>query len=82
VGQRVAQKQVIGYVGQTGLATGPHVCFRVQKDGKYVNPRQLRTGSRAAVPDALRPRFEVARDLRLAELDGRRVIAGVPTPHP
>jgi murein DD-endopeptidase MepM/ murein hydrolase activator NlpD len=82
VGQRVAQKQVIGYVGQTGLATGPHVCFRVQKDGKYVNPRQLRTGSRAAVPDALRPRFELARDLRLAELDGRRVIAGVPTPHP
>jgi len=41
VGQRVAQKTVIGYVGSTGLATGPHVCFRVQRDGKYVNPMDI-----------------------------------------
>src|SRR5690606_33322253 len=33
VGDRVSQKQVIGYVGQSGLATGPHLCFRIQKDG-------------------------------------------------
>jgi murein DD-endopeptidase MepM/ murein hydrolase activator NlpD len=38
VGDRVEQKQVIGFVGQTGLATGPHVCFRIQKNGKYVDP--------------------------------------------
>ena len=43
VGQPVSQKQVIGYVGSTGLSTGPHVCFRVAKDGKYVNPIQLPT---------------------------------------
>ncbi|MAI78165.1 MAG: peptidase M23 [Deltaproteobacteria bacterium] len=41
VGDRVSQKQVIGYVGQTGLATGPHVCFRVQKKGSYVNPLDI-----------------------------------------
>lgn len=36
-GTRVKQGQVIGYVGQTGLATGPHVCFRFWKNGSQVN---------------------------------------------
>lgn len=37
VGSRVQQSQVIGYVGSTGLATGPHVCFRFWKNGKQIN---------------------------------------------
>ncbi|MBX2815985.1 MAG: peptidoglycan DD-metalloendopeptidase family protein [Saprospiraceae bacterium] len=36
-GTQVVQGQVIGYVGSTGLATGPHVCFRFWKNGKQVN---------------------------------------------
>ena len=36
-GQTVRQGEVIGYVGQTGLATGPHVCFRFWKHGKQVD---------------------------------------------
>ena len=36
-GQPVKQGEVIGYVGQTGLATGPHVCFRFWKHGKQVD---------------------------------------------
>lgn len=36
-GQRVTQGQVIGYVGSTGLATGPHVCYRFWKNGKQVD---------------------------------------------
>jgi murein DD-endopeptidase MepM/ murein hydrolase activator NlpD len=36
-GQRVKQGQTIGYVGQTGLATGPHVCFRFWKNGKQID---------------------------------------------
>lgn len=36
-GSRVEQGQVIGYVGMTGLATGPHVCFRFWKNGVQVN---------------------------------------------
>jgi len=36
----VEQGQVIGYVGATGLATGPHVCYRFWKNGKQVDPRK------------------------------------------
>ena len=76
VGQSVRQKQVIGYVGSTGLATGPHVCFRLNKDGQYVNPANVRgLAMREPVPAALRGRFQAARDMLLAELDGTRVLA-------
>jgi murein DD-endopeptidase MepM/ murein hydrolase activator NlpD len=37
-GGRVTQRQVIGYVGMTGLATGPHLDYRVSKNGQFVNP--------------------------------------------
>ena len=37
-GAKVEQGQVIGYVGATGLATGPHVCYRFYINGQYVNP--------------------------------------------
>jgi len=39
-GVRVRQGDVIGYVGSTGLATGPHVCYRFWKDGAQVDPRK------------------------------------------
>ncbi len=39
-GVRVSQGDVIGYVGSTGLATGPHVCFRFWKNGKQVDHRR------------------------------------------
>lgn len=38
-GTRVKQGQTIGFVGQTGLATGPHVCYRFWKNGKQIDPR-------------------------------------------
>ena len=37
-GRNVRQGEVIGYVGSTGLATGPHLCYRFWKNGRQVNP--------------------------------------------
>ena len=44
-GQRVSQGQVIGLVGSTGLATGPHVCYRFWKNGKQVDALRLKLPS-------------------------------------
>jgi murein DD-endopeptidase MepM/ murein hydrolase activator NlpD len=42
-GKQVMQGDVIGYVGMTGLATGPHLDYRVMQDGTWLNPLKLRS---------------------------------------
>ncbi len=75
VGQKVQQKQLIGYVGQTGLATGPHVCFRMTLNDRYVDPQRLQRPTGDPILDSLRPVFLAASNNRLAELDVGPLVA-------
>jgi len=49
-GKPVAQKQIVGYVGATGLATGPHLHYAVKRGGRYLNPLQLQVPREKPVP--------------------------------
>ncbi len=75
LGQKVSQKQVIGYVGKTGLATGPHVCFRVAKDGKYVNPARIASPPSPPLPADAKDTFRLRSDKLLAALDSGTLVA-------
>lgn len=57
VGSRVSEGQVIGYVGQTGLATGPHVDYRISVNGKYVNPLRFQAPPLPPLPQEKRKEF-------------------------
>jgi murein DD-endopeptidase MepM/ murein hydrolase activator NlpD len=51
VGSDVNQGEVIGYVGASGLASGPHLDFRMKKDGSFVNPLKMRFPAALPVPE-------------------------------
>jgi murein DD-endopeptidase MepM/ murein hydrolase activator NlpD len=57
VGQRVKQGDVIGYVGSTGLATGPHVCYRFWVYGKQVDPYKQNLPSSEPLKESLKPMY-------------------------
>jgi murein DD-endopeptidase MepM/ murein hydrolase activator NlpD len=79
-GTRVTQGQVIGYVGATGYATGPHLDYRVKRNGTFVNPRNLKLPAAAPVADNLRPHFDSLAGMFTAALED--IPMGKPVPVP
>lgn len=74
-GSRVEQGQLIAYVGTTGTATGPHLDFRVKKNGVFIDPLKLTGGRNAAVPFEQRLLFEKQVHQARLLLDGEAILA-------
>ena len=78
-GRSVHRGQVIGYVGSTGLSTGNHLHYGVERDGQYVDPLTLKALGATTIPADERSVFErmrrrVTKQLALLETDGGPVV--------
>jgi murein DD-endopeptidase MepM/ murein hydrolase activator NlpD len=72
-GARVSQGEIVGYVGSTGLASGPHLDYRVQQNGRWIDPLSMKSVPAVALSS-------LARDEFLRERDAMRVALGGEAP--
>lgn len=73
-GARVRQGNIIGYVGQTGLATGPHLHYEYRKNGVHMNPRTVSLPAAEPIKSKLRQDFLRATRPMMLKLDAKRQI--------
>ena len=68
-GQKVKRGDLIGFVGSTGLATGPHVCYRFWKNGKQVDHLREDFPSAEPIKEDNKSRFEQEKEMWMKKLD-------------
>jgi murein DD-endopeptidase MepM/ murein hydrolase activator NlpD len=68
VGDHVEQKSIVGFVGMTGRATGPHLHFGLKHKGRFVNPQKIKYTTANPLPAAAQPEFQKVIELRLEQL--------------
>ncbi len=68
-GGRVRQGDIIGFVGSTGYSTGPHLDFRMKKNGQFLNPEKVLSPRDEAIPKKQLPAFKAKRDRMRAFLE-------------